>query len=43
MPYQNVAWTFMGSVTGLTTLTATVDWYSMRDLPVNVSPTMPVQ
>ena len=44
MPFDNVRWslTKMFTPTG-TQLSAQVTWYSMRDLPVTVSTTLPVQ
>jgi len=43
LPFNNVRWvvidTFMGYYGKITnTMSATTDWYSMRDLPITVSP-----
>ncbi len=42
LPFQNVKWTMLQQITSITTLTATVDWYSMKDIPVTVTTTLPV-
>jgi Flp pilus assembly protein TadG len=44
MPFDNVRWSLskMFSPTG-TQLSATVDWYSMADLPVTVTTGMPIE
>ncbi len=44
LPFNNVRWlTLSYFVPSGTTLTATVDWYSMRDVPVQVNTTVPVE
>jgi Flp pilus assembly protein TadG len=42
-PFANVRWVLLSSITNITTLSASSDWYSMVDLPVTVSNTIPVQ
>jgi Flp pilus assembly protein TadG len=42
-PFANVRWVLLSSLTNITTLNASSDWYSMVDLPVTVSNTIPVQ
>lgn len=42
-PVANVQWTLANTITNITTLSASSDWYSMKDLPVSVSSTIPVQ
>jgi Flp pilus assembly protein TadG len=42
-PFANVRWVLLSSLTNITTLNASSDWYSMVDLPVSVSNTVPVQ
>jgi Flp pilus assembly protein TadG len=41
LPFNNVKWVVLGSITGVTTLNAQVTWYSMRDINVTVSTTLP--
>jgi hypothetical protein len=44
LPYSNVQWSFFNHLLpSNASLTATVDWYSLRDLPVTVSTTIPVE
>lgn len=40
---DNVRWIMLPRVSGVNTLSATVDWYSMRDLPITVDDTIPVE
>ena len=42
LPYDNVRWSLLNRITNVTTLTATTDWYSMRDIPVVVDPDLPI-
>jgi Flp pilus assembly protein TadG len=42
LPYKDVRWTTLNFLAGPNTaLTASSDWYSVRDLPLTVSPTIP--
>lgn len=43
MPFNNVRWNVANQITNVTTMTATVDWYSMRDTPIVINPVLPVQ
>jgi Flp pilus assembly protein TadG len=44
LPYSDVAWTTVSDfVTQGTNLTASADWYSMKDSPLTVSQTIPTQ
>lgn len=43
LPFNNVRWSMADQITSVTTLTATVGWVSMRDLPLTVSTTLPVE
>jgi Flp pilus assembly protein TadG len=43
IPVDSVRWVLLDQVTSLTTLTATVDWYSMRDIPITVQYEIPLQ
>jgi Flp pilus assembly protein TadG len=42
-PFANVRWVLLSSITNISTLNASSDWYSMVDLPVSVSNTIPIQ
>jgi Flp pilus assembly protein TadG len=43
LPFDNVRWTMLGLLNPrVETLTVTVNWYSMRDLPVEVTTGLPV-
>jgi len=39
--YSTIRWSTVAQITSTTAITASADWYSMRDLPVTVSPTIP--
>jgi Flp pilus assembly protein TadG len=43
MPFDNVRWVILGQITNVQTLTASADWYSMNDLPVTITPSIPAQ
>jgi hypothetical protein len=44
LPYKNVGWSPLNLfVSGDTTMTATVKWASMRDIPLSVSTTIPTR
>lgn len=43
IPFNSVRWILLKSVTNVTNLTASADWYSMRDLPLTVSADIPTQ
>jgi Flp pilus assembly protein TadG len=44
LPYGAVGWTSLGVILSpSTTLNASASWYSMRDIPLTVSPTIPAQ
>ena len=43
LPFNNVRWVMLNQITNTQSLTAQSDWYSMRDLPVTVSTTLPVE
>jgi hypothetical protein len=42
LPFANVKWALVDQVTSVNTLSATVDWYSMKDLPVTVTTSLPI-
>jgi len=39
--YASIRWSTVAQITPTTAITASADWYSMRDLPVTVSSTIP--
>ena len=41
VPFDNVRWVLLNKITNVTTITSTSDWYSMNDLPLTVSTTIP--
>jgi len=43
LPAKNVRWALLTPILSGTTLTGSAIWYSMRDLPVNVSNVIPIQ
>jgi len=43
LPFANVKWALIPQITPTTTMTVTVDWYSMKDLPLEVTPDVPVE
>jgi Flp pilus assembly protein TadG len=42
LPFDNVRWVLLNKLTNVTTLTARAEWYSMNDVPVTISPNLPV-
>jgi Flp pilus assembly protein TadG len=42
IPFDSVKWIAMTRLTGITTLSASADWYSMRDIPLAVSMVIPL-
>jgi Flp pilus assembly protein TadG len=42
IPFNSVRWIALDRITALTNLTASADWYSMRDIPLEVSLTIPL-
>jgi Flp pilus assembly protein TadG len=43
LPFSNVQWTVANHIVRATNLTATVDWLSMRDIPLSVSTIIPIE
>lgn len=43
VPYASVGWNMLSQITGVTRITVTVDWASMRDTPFQVTPALPAQ
>lgn len=42
VPFSSVRWIFLDRVTTVDTLGATTEWYSMRDIPIAVNNTIPL-
>lgn len=42
VPFNEVRWVALNRITTLTNLTASADWYSMTDIPLTVSETIPL-
>ncbi len=43
VPYSTVSWSTLPQITGVSRITTTVDWASMRDDPFQITPTLPAQ
>lgn len=43
VPFSDVRWVALNRITSVQNLTASADWYSMRDIPLVVSATIPLQ
>jgi Flp pilus assembly protein TadG len=43
IPFDSVRWAFLSQITSLQTLSGSADWYSVRDIPINVDYTIPLQ
>ncbi len=43
IPFDRVRWILLHQITSTTTLTATADWYSMRDVPLELNSNIPLQ
>jgi Flp pilus assembly protein TadG len=43
LPFDNVRWILLNQITSIHTLTASADWYSVRDNPVSVSTNIPIE
>ena len=41
VPYSVIRWSTIAQITSTSSLTASADWYSMRDSPISVSTTIP--
>ena len=41
VPYSTIRWSTFSQITPTTVVTASADWYSMRDIPIDVSLTIP--
>jgi Flp pilus assembly protein TadG len=43
IPFSSVRWVALNQITGVKNLTASADWFSMADIPLTVSQTVPLQ
>src|SRR5262245_51450286 len=43
LPFDNVRWVLLDQVTGVRTLSASADWFSMKDRPLVVGTTVPIE
>jgi Flp pilus assembly protein TadG len=43
IPFNKVRWVILNQITPTTQLTASADWFSMRDLPLVINTTIPLQ
>ncbi|MCI0455363.1 MAG: pilus assembly protein [Gemmataceae bacterium] len=43
IPFNRVRWILLNQVTNTTQLSATADWYSMRDIPLELNTEIPLQ
>jgi Flp pilus assembly protein TadG len=41
VPYSSISWSSLAQITSTSTLTASADWYSMKDSPITVNPVIP--
>jgi Flp pilus assembly protein TadG len=41
IPFDSVRWVMLNKITNVTTLNASAEWYSMRDIPIEVTSTIP--
>lgn len=42
IPFSSVRWVALNQITNVSNLTASADWYSMADIPLTVSATIPL-
>jgi Flp pilus assembly protein TadG len=43
IPFNSIRWILLNQITSKTTLTASADWYSMRDIPLAIDSKIPLQ
>lgn len=43
IPFSSVRWVILNQITSVKTLSASSDWYSMRDIPITVDASIPLQ
>jgi Flp pilus assembly protein TadG len=43
LPFNAVRWIFLNQITSAQTITSTSDWYSMKDVPVVVTGSIPIE
>ncbi len=42
IPFNSVRWVLLNQITNVTQLTASADWFSMKDVPITVNQTIPL-
>jgi Flp pilus assembly protein TadG len=42
IPFNSVRWVLLNQITNVTTLSATADWYSMKDIPISINQNIPL-
>lgn len=42
IPFNSVRWILLNQITSIAELSAVVDWYSMRDIPIEINNTIPL-
>jgi Flp pilus assembly protein TadG len=42
IPFNSVRWVLLNQVTNVTTMSATADWYSVKDIPITINQTIPL-
>jgi len=43
IPFNSVRWVILNQITTVTQLTAAADWYSMKDTPISVNSSIPLE
>jgi Flp pilus assembly protein TadG len=43
IPFNSVRWVLLSQLTNVTTMSATADWYSMKDVPITINQNIPLQ
>jgi Flp pilus assembly protein TadG len=42
IPFNSVRWVLLNQITNVTQLTASADWFSMKDIPITINPNIPL-
>ena len=43
IPFNSVRWVLLNQITNVSQLSASADWYSMRDIPITINQNIPLQ
>jgi Flp pilus assembly protein TadG len=43
IPFDSVRWVLLNQLTNVSQLSATADWYSMKDIPITINQNIPLQ